>query len=181
MRRKDHPSKGKIHRYQIEHMERPDLGKQTVDSIGPDSATVEAARRWGINWGKMRPILRSQSWGLPRAQDVSVATASLDEKATLEHFARTASGQMKFTGGSGRPSARQTAGPGNDKEGLLWQRANFAGRGLPLPLFFIPLVGTLRQSRWQRSSATSIASTRSGTKKTPRLWRTAARTVIWGS
>lgn len=52
MRRKDYPSKGPIHRYQIEHMERPELEKQMVDSIGPDSATVEAARRWGISWGK---------------------------------------------------------------------------------------------------------------------------------
>lgn len=46
------PKKGIIQRYQISHMEHPELGQLTVDSISVCSATMEAARRWGMHWAK---------------------------------------------------------------------------------------------------------------------------------
>ena len=37
--------KGTVYLYEVSH---PDYPTVTVPSIGPDSATVEAARRWGV-------------------------------------------------------------------------------------------------------------------------------------
>ena len=43
--------KGTVYLYEVSH---PDYPTVTVPSIGPDSATVEAARRWGVPelWGR---------------------------------------------------------------------------------------------------------------------------------
>lgn len=41
---------GILQRFQIEHLERPELGRQIVNSVSRESATVEAARRWGVRW-----------------------------------------------------------------------------------------------------------------------------------
>ena len=38
--------KGTIYLYEVSH---PDYPTVTVPSIGPDSATVEAVRRWGVD------------------------------------------------------------------------------------------------------------------------------------
>ena len=44
--------KGTVYLYEVSH---PDYPTVTVPSIGPDSATVEAARRWGVPelWGRL--------------------------------------------------------------------------------------------------------------------------------
>ena len=44
--------KGTIYLYEVSH---PDYPTVTVPSIGPDSATVEAVRRWGVPelWGRI--------------------------------------------------------------------------------------------------------------------------------
>ena len=44
--------KGTVYLYEVSH---PDYPTGTVPSIGPDSATVEAARRWGVPelWGRL--------------------------------------------------------------------------------------------------------------------------------
>lgn len=46
------PKNGIIQRYQVAHVEHPELGHLTIDSISIASATMEAARRWGMHWAK---------------------------------------------------------------------------------------------------------------------------------
>lgn len=39
-----------LKRFEVRH---PEYGTTVVDSIGPDSATVQAAKQWGADWGKI--------------------------------------------------------------------------------------------------------------------------------
>lgn len=53
----------KIFRFEVEH---PDYGTVIVESIGEDSATMEAAKEWDATWAKIAGWCRVRKLGTAR-------------------------------------------------------------------------------------------------------------------
>ena len=102
--------KGTVYLYEVSH---PDYPTVTVPSIGPDSATVEAARRWGVPelWGRLAgycTVRRGGRAARPRCTRCGREFGTDRRRASV----RTVCARRSCTGGRWPISAVLTAGRG---------------------------------------------------------------------